>query len=122
MLTFEPNSTTATQEAILGQLDHTMGHLRGKTLDIDDKTIQGCKIWIRETGHSAYSDENGNFILINIFPAIYTLIVEHEGFSPCIAPDVPIGLGDNPGFRFTMIPLQASQPFHVRYNPTHYAY
>jgi hypothetical protein len=83
-------------------LDSAMGHIRGKVVDKNGKQIHGCKIWIRETEQFAYSDMHGNFILINIRPARYTIIAEHMNYSMSISPDLPIAPGDNPGFRFVL--------------------
>jgi hypothetical protein len=85
----------------ISRLDHTMGHIRGKIIDINGKEIEGSKILIRETGHTTCSDKYGNFVLINIPPALYTVVVEHEDFSLSVTPDLPIFLGDNPGHLFT---------------------
>lgn len=84
------------------RLDHTMGHIRGKIIDINGKEIEGSKICIRETGQSVYSDAYGNFVLINIPPALYTVVVEHEQYSLSVTPDLPIFIGDNPGHFFTL--------------------
>jgi hypothetical protein len=96
------NKIQRKHEQVLNQLDHTMGHIRGKIIDINGKEIEGSKIWIRETGQSTYSDKYGNFILINIPPALYTVIIEREGYSPSISPDLPVMIGDNPGHLFTL--------------------
>ena len=87
---------------LLMQLDHTLGHIRGKIVDIDGYAISGARVWLRETGQDAYADAEGNFIVINITPGLYTLIVECEGYSLCVSPDVPVEVGDNPGLRFVM--------------------
>jgi hypothetical protein len=79
-----------------------LGHIRGRVADIDGCDIGGCKVWIRENGRSAYSDGSGNFTMINIKPALYTLVVECEGFSPFVIADLPIEPGDNPGHVFTI--------------------
>lgn len=89
-------------EHVLDQLDHTMGHIRGKVIDINGKEIEGSKIWIRETGQSTYSDKYGNFVMINIAPSLYTVVIEREGYSLSLTPDLPILLGDNPGHLFVM--------------------
>lgn len=93
----------------ISRLDHTMGHIRGKVIDINGKEIEGSKILIRETGQSVYSDKFGNFVLINVPPALYTVVVEHEDFSLSVTPDLPIFLGDNPGHLFTLYYGAAAQ-------------
>jgi len=103
-------------DQLLTQLDHTMGHVRGKVVDIDGKGISGSRIWIRETGHCAYSDIYGNFVMINIVPALYTMVVECQGFSLCETPDLPIEVGDNPEFRFIMRGLFSPKRLCNRYN------
>ncbi|HAJ78195.1 MAG TPA: hypothetical protein DCO75_00355 [Fibrobacteres bacterium] len=90
------------KEQVLNQLDHTMGHIRGKIIDINGKTIEGSKILIRETGQSIYSDNQGNFVLINIPPALYTVAIEHEGYALSVMPDLPVLIGDNPGHIFVL--------------------
>ncbi len=85
-------------------LNGAMGHIRGKVVDCNGKVLPGCRIWLRETGQHAYSDNKGDFIMINIQPAIHTIVVEHKRYSPSIFPDVRIEAGDNPGFRFVMHP------------------
>jgi hypothetical protein len=83
-------------------LNAAMGHIRGKVIDINKNGLFRSKIWIRETGQHTYSDKNGNFILINISPAIHTIVVEHKGCSLSTYPDLPIKAGDNPDFQFIM--------------------
>jgi hypothetical protein len=61
-------------------------------------------VWIRETGRCAYTDENGNFVLINVPPAVYSLIAESEGHAQSVFTDVPVEAGDNPGHIFVMYP------------------
>ena len=85
-------------------MDPQLGHVRGKVFDMDDNGISHSRIWIRETGRSTYTDRQGNFVMINIVPAIYTLIAESEGFSQSVMPDMPVIVGDNPGFLFLMCP------------------
>ena len=85
-----------------GTLYASLGHIRGKIVDIDGNGIGGCKVWIRENGQSAYSDASGNFAMINIKPTLYTIVVECEGFSPFVITDLPIEPGDNPGHVFTI--------------------
>jgi len=85
-----------------GTLYASLGHIRGKIVDIDGHGIDGCKVWIRENGQSAYSDDSGNFAMINIKPTFYTIVVECEGFSPFVITDLPIEPGDNPGHVFTI--------------------
>jgi hypothetical protein len=85
-------------------LEQALGHLRGKVVACDNKVIIGCKIRIRETDQTVYSDNNGNFIMINIAPGLYSITAECTGYSPCIFSDASIYAGDNPGFRFVMHP------------------
>jgi hypothetical protein len=99
-MTFNRNQTG--KEHGFNQLDHTMGHIRGKIVDINGKIVEGSKILIRETGQSIYSDKHGNFVLINIPPALYTVVIEHEGYAPSVMPDLPVLLGDNPGHVFVL--------------------
>ena len=98
-------------------MDPQLGHVRGKVFDMDDNGISHSRIWIRETGRSTYTDRQGNFVMINIVPAIYTLIAESEGFSQSTIIDVPIECGDNPGRNFVMFPTYArtrsDRPFGV---------
>jgi hypothetical protein len=83
-------------------LEGTLGHIRGKVVDIRGTAIMGCTICIRETDDISYTDENGNFTMINIVPSVYTITVECNGYSPCIFFKAPIKMGDNPGFRFVL--------------------
>jgi hypothetical protein len=101
----------------LNKLDHTMGHIRGKVIDIDGIVIEGSKIWIRETGQSTYSDKYGNFVLINIQPALYTVVIEHDGYSLSVSPDLPILLGDNPGHLFVLCTCAILQKLGRAYFP-----
>jgi|GEM_PF-1201153 hypothetical protein len=103
-------------------LDHTLGHIRGKVVDIDGRPIPECKIWIRETGKSTYSDEHGDFAMINIPPALYTVIVECEDYALCISPDLPVSLGDNPGLRFVMHLLQVPKGMYLQFDATRLAF
>ncbi len=88
-------------------MDPRLGHIRGKVLDMDGTGIGHSRVWIRETGRFAYTDGNGNFVIINVSPAVYSLIAESEGFSQSVLTDVPIEAGDNPGHLFVMYPHYA---------------
>ncbi len=85
-------------------LNPMLGHIRGKVTDIDGKGLKHSRIWIRETGRSTYTDNYGNFVLINVVPAIYTLIAENEGYTQAVLTDISVESGDNPGNRFIMHP------------------
>jgi hypothetical protein len=85
-------------------MDPQLGHVRGKVFDMDGYGIQHSRVWIRETGRSTYTDREGNFVIVNIVPALYTLIAESEGFSQSTLIDVPVESGDNPGRNFVMFP------------------
>ena len=97
-------------------LDHSMGHMRGKIVDIDGRGISGCRIWIRETGQQACADAHGNFVMINILPALYTIVVECLGYSLSVSPDIPIVIGDNPGFSAVMHALYPSRRMRNSFN------
>ena len=116
-----PLNKAQDNEHVLNQLDHTMGHIRGKVIDIDGKEIEGSKIWIRETGHSTYSDRYGNFVLINIPPALYTVVIEHEGYSLSVTPDLPVLLGDNPGHLFALSTCAIPEKLRRAYFPNELA-
>jgi Carboxypeptidase regulatory-like domain len=81
-----------------------LGHIRGRVLDMDGIGIRHSRVWIRENGRFTYTDENGNFVLINVVPALYSLIAESEGYSQAIFTDAPVESGDNPGYVFVMHP------------------
>jgi hypothetical protein len=85
-------------------MDPQLGHVRGKVLDMDGYGIRRGRVWIRETGRSTYTDRDGNFVIINVVPALYTLIAESEGYSQSTLIDVPVESGDNPGRNFVMFP------------------
>ena len=95
-------TTVSRNDQNFSRLDHTMGHIRGKITDINGKEIEGGRVFVRETGHTTYSDKYGNFVLINIPPSLYTLAIEHEEFSLSVTPDFPVLLGDNPGHLFVL--------------------
>jgi protocatechuate 3,4-dioxygenase beta subunit len=88
-------------------MDPRLGHIRGKVLDMDGDGIRHSCVWIRETGRCAYTDENGNFVLVNVSPGMYSLIAESEGYSQSVFTDVPVEAGDNPGHIFVMYPQYA---------------
>jgi Carboxypeptidase regulatory-like domain len=88
-------------------MDPRLGHLRGKVLDMDGIGVPHSRVWIRETGRCAYTDEKGNFVLINVPPAVYSLIAESEGYSQSVFTDLPVEAGDNPGHVFVMYPQYA---------------
>ena len=123
MIQLKPMPNASQDIKILGKLDHTMGHIRGKVIDIDGRTVEGAKLWIRETGQNTYSDKNGNFVIINIPPALYTVVVECEGYALSVMPDLPIGIGDNAGFRFVVNPYPIYQQLFksfVQNEPSYY--
>ena len=85
-------------------MDPRFGHVRGRVMDMDGNGLGHSRIWVRETGMSTRTDSYGNFVLINVLPAIYSLVAESEGYSPSTMVDVPVESGDNPGHNFVMFP------------------
>jgi len=83
-------------------LNAILGHVRGRVTDMNGFGIKHCRVWIRETGRSTYTDANGSFVLINIVPAIYTFIAECEEYPQSVLTDISIEGGDNPGHLFLM--------------------
>jgi hypothetical protein len=65
-------------------LAQTLGHIRGKVVDMDEAGIGGCVIYIKGTNQVSATDKNGNFVLINIVPAVYTITVECRGYFPAV--------------------------------------
>jgi hypothetical protein len=100
--TFEADENARRQ-----RMDPNLGHVRGKVLDMDGNAIRHSRVWIRETGQCTYSDDHGNFVLINVAPAVYSLIAESEGYSQSVSADIPVEGGDNPGHLFVMCPQYA---------------
>ena len=86
-------------------LDSTLGHIRGRVTDMDGNGIANSRIWIRETGRSTYTDSFGNFIMINLVPALYSIIAESEGYSQSLSVDIPVECGDNPGQLLMLYPV-----------------
>jgi hypothetical protein len=101
MITAELYITKPESETTIS-LAHTLGHIRGRVIDMDDVGISGCVIFIQETNQVSATDKNGNFVMINIAPAVYTIAVECKGYFPAIFRKVIILPGDNPGFEFVM--------------------
>ncbi len=85
-------------------MNPTLGHIRGRVVDMDGSAIGHSRVWIRETGRGTYSDDCGNFVIINVPPAMYSLVSECQGYSQSVLTDVPIENGDNPGHVFVMYP------------------
>ncbi|MDD5674195.1 MAG: carboxypeptidase-like regulatory domain-containing protein [Chitinivibrionales bacterium] len=94
------------------ELDPARGHIRGKITDTDKNGIDASLILIREISESTFSDAQGNFVLINIPPAFYTLVIEHEEYAPLVINDLPIFLGDNPGRVFVLRPCVIPDDLH----------
>jgi hypothetical protein len=86
-------------------LAHAMGHLRGKSVTTAGKPLAGCSVSIQETGDSVQSDDNGDFVMINLKPASYTLLAKRPGYYRCVLHGVRIREGDNPGLRMLMHPI-----------------
>jgi hypothetical protein len=105
MTTSEISLSKPESETVL-LLECTLGHIRGKVVDKYGTAIVGSIICIRETNQIAHTDKSGNFTIINIEPSVYTITIEGEGYSPCMALDVSIKTGDNPGFRFVLQRIQ----------------
>jgi hypothetical protein len=95
------------QSGGMSGMDPKLGHVRGKVLDMDGAGLRHSRVWIRETGLSTYTDEKGNFVLINVTPSICSLIAESEGYSRSVLTDIPVESGDNPGHIFVMYPQYA---------------
>jgi protocatechuate 3,4-dioxygenase beta subunit len=85
-------------------MDPQRGHVRGRVVDMDGNGLGHSRIWVRETGLSTRTDEKGNYALVNVLPAIYSLVAESEGYSPSTIVDIPVEKGDNPGYNFVMFP------------------
>jgi hypothetical protein len=92
------------ENAVRSGMNPRLGHLRGRVTDMDGYGLGHSRIWIRETGRNTYTDSQGNYVLINVLPGVYSLIAEGEGFSPSTLIDVPVESGDNPGNNFVMFP------------------
>jgi hypothetical protein len=90
--------------ASLSGMNPFLGHVRGRVMDMDGYGLMHSRIWVRETGRCTYTDSDGNYVLINVVPAIYSLVAESEGYSPATLVDVSIENGDNPGYNFVMFP------------------
>jgi hypothetical protein len=86
-------------------MDPLAGHIRGQVIDLDGDGVRNTRVSIHELDRFAYTDDKGNFSLINLPPALYTLIAESEGlYSRAIMPDVAVERGDNPGYTIIMCP------------------
>jgi hypothetical protein len=95
------------QSGVMRTLNDALGHIRGKVIDRSGRDLSGCTIWLQETGQFSYSDKKGNFVMVNIAPALYTIAIKHKGYFHIVLPDIPVEAGDNPGFRFIMHPCSA---------------
>jgi Carboxypeptidase regulatory-like domain len=102
-MNFVSSDVRETAEKLSG-MSPRLGHVRGKVTDMDGNGLGHSRIWVRETGRSTRTDSHGNFILINVVPAIYSLVAESEGYTQATLIDVPIESGDNPGHNFVMFP------------------
>ncbi len=91
-----------TLSPIFSRMNPSLGHIRGKVTDIDGYGLKNARIWVRETGLSALSDDKGNFVIINNKPGIYNLIAECQGYGRSETVDVVVEPGDNPGLNFIM--------------------
>ena len=96
-------------------MDPCLGHVRGRVVDLDGRGILNGRVWIRETGRSTYTDESGNFVLVNVPPAVYSLVAESEGYAQAVITDVPVEIGDNPGNLFVMYPQYSRSRFDHRH-------
>jgi|GEM_PF-1893972 hypothetical protein len=85
-------------------MDPRLGHVRGRVTDMDGHGLGHSRIWVRETGQNTLSDAQGSFVLINVLPAVYSLIAESEGYSQATLIDVPVFNGNNPGCNFILFP------------------
>ena len=91
-------------DAAKSGIDPRLGHVRGRVTDVAGYGLGHSRIWVRETGQNTYTDPEGNYVLINVLPAIYSLVAESEGYSPSTIIDVPVESGDNPANNFVMFP------------------
>jgi hypothetical protein len=96
------NSEMQEKAGKLSGMDPRLGHIRGRVTDMDGNGLGHSRIWVRETGRSTRTDSRGNFVLINVVPAIYSLVAESEGYTQSTIIDVPIESGDNAGNNFVM--------------------
>jgi hypothetical protein len=84
------------------RLDRSLGHVRGKITDVYGEGIMGCRVWLRETGQSSYTDFEGHFLLPNINPGLYSIIVDCEGYTTSVIPDITVDIGENSGYCFAL--------------------
>ena len=57
------------------------GRVKGTVNTIDGQPVAWVSVIIKNTGIATITDENGNFILKNLKPGEYTLVVSYSGFK-----------------------------------------
>src|ERR1700674_4680082 len=58
------------------------GSIAGRVLDMNQGVLMGARIGLQPTGHTAVSDDQGQFSISDVASGKYTLAVLYMGFAP----------------------------------------
>src|SRR6267378_4696181 len=58
------------------------GTISGTVTDSTGAVLPGALVELQQRGPSAVSDAQGHFLISNLLPGSYTLMVSHVGFAP----------------------------------------
>jgi hypothetical protein len=99
------------------QAGATSGNLSGDVLDPTGSAVVGANVTVasKSTGqsHSATTDAQGHFTVLQLPPGTYSVSVEAATFQKSIVDSVKVNIGANPQLRFTLKVGQVSQSVEV---------
>src|SRR5262245_38492508 len=71
------------------------GSIRGVVHDKDfDVPLGGAEVRIVETGQSASTTDQGNYVITDVAPGRYTLVFAKEGYARQVRADVAVTAGE----------------------------
>lgn len=69
------------------------GLVRGNLAGVDRRPVEGVAVRVRESGESAFTDRNGEYVFPSLAPGNYTLIASAEGYQTLHITDVRVRAG-----------------------------
>ncbi len=94
------------------------GGIRGTVRDENGEPLIGTTLIIQNTTRGAVTDLDGNFIIDNLSPGTYTLVVSYTGYSERTFPSIQVRGGQRAVLNVPMRPLGDVLPEVIIVSPT----
>lgn len=78
------------------------GELSGKVTDVVGEPIMGASVFLNGTEKGTITDENGQYLLIDIIPASYNFTVSYLGFETQTKFNILVKSKGNPSYNFIL--------------------